>query len=104
MTAALASGGEAPLPYGAIVRLTDAHRPAARGGGRDDVGRTFGRLGDVDDTCHADQKRDSASRAAKPASARTPPQPPVRWGKCPAHTAEPAGEVRARLARRAWNA
>src|SRR5262249_4480922 len=49
------AAGEAPLPFGAIVRLLNAHRPAPRGSGGDDVDGTLGRLDDLDDTSHANQ-------------------------------------------------
>jgi len=45
-------------------------RPAARGSGRDDVGRAFGRIGDLDDTSHANQEWDSTSRAVEPPQAK----------------------------------
>ena len=74
----MASGGRSPPPLWRHRPVTDAHRPTARGSGGDDVGRTFGRLGDLDDTSHANQERDSASRAVKPASTQTPAGPPFR--------------------------
>ena len=39
--------------FGAPSSSIDADRPAARGSGGDDVGRTFRRLDDLDDTSHA---------------------------------------------------
>ena len=68
-----ARGARSPPPLWCHRPSIDADRSAARGSGWDDVGRTFGRFGDLDDTSHANQKWDSACRAVKPASARTPP-------------------------------
>ena len=79
MTAALASGGRSSPT--AIVRLFDADWPAARRSSGDDLGRTFGRLGDLDDTSHANQERHSASRTVEPASTRASARPPVRQAR-----------------------
>ena len=44
----------------------------------------FGRLGDLDDTSHANQERHSASRAVKPARTRASARSPVRQARgCP---------------------
>ena len=46
--------------------------------------RNFGRLGDLDDTSHANQERHSASRAVKPARTRASARSPVRQARgCP---------------------
>src|SRR5262245_7395565 len=65
-----------PLPLRRHRPSIDADRPAARGSGRDNVGRAFGRLGDLDDTSHANQERESASRTVEPASTRASARPP----------------------------
>jgi hypothetical protein len=72
------AAGEAPHLFGAIVRLL-----MLTGQRREEVAgitwaELFGKLCDLDHTCRADQERDSASRASKPASARASPRPRAR--------------------------
>src|SRR5262249_12635385 len=87
------AAGEADPPYGPVVR----------GGGRDDMGRAFGRLGDLDDTWHANQEWGSASRATRRASEKTSARPFVRWPwGCRGRS--PTCEAGTRLPRRAPNA
>jgi Arm DNA-binding domain len=78
------AAGEATPPLRRHRPSIDADRPAPRRSGRHDLDRTFGRLGDLDDTCHADQERDSASRTVEPASTRSSARPPIRQARgCP---------------------
>ena len=90
----LASGGRSPPPLWRHRPFTDAHGPTARGSGGDDVGRTFGRLGDLDDTSEANQERHSSSRAFKPASSRTSARPPVRQARGCSGRAQKRGAVK----------
>ena len=98
-----AAARQAAHPFGSHHPSIDADRPAARGSGGDNVGRTFGRLGDLDDTSYANQEWDAASCAVKPARKQTSAGHSIQRARGRPERA-PSREAGARLPWRARNA